>query len=229
MTLKLIPESVVHGKRLGRHVRHDPRSVTFGVAPMPRSAMRSVMWPGSNAEALNQADLGACTGFATAQCLNCDPWGRGLTNADARKIYSLATTKDPFEGQWPPTDTGSSGLAAMQAARELGYIASWQAAFSLDDVLAALQTRPGILGIAWFAGCDAPDSEGRIAPTGGVRGGHEILIAGCDLEAGDVWLRNSWGDWGVERFGQSGYFRLSFLEFHALLVLQGDAYFPGAP
>lgn len=225
--LQRLEEQVVIGKRLGRHVRIDERGQGFRVARVSDEPILSRIWLGSNQRALDQGSVGACTGFAAAQCLNCSPWGQKLTNQDALAIYALATTKDPWPGSYPDEDTGSSGLAAMQACRELGLIMSWSNAFSLDDVLVGLQTRPGILGISWFDGCDEPGlATGQITPTGSNRGGHEIAIVGCEVERGLVVLRNSWGTWGASINGQTGYFKLSYLEFQALLALTGDAIFP---
>jgi hypothetical protein len=226
-----IQERIVEGKRLGRHIRLDDRGQQFRVTRDAELPIRTVLWLGSNREALDQGPIGACTGFASAHALNCSPWGLQLTNKNALDIYALATTKDPWPGSYPDEDTGSSGLAAMQACRELGYIQSWSNAYSLDDVLVGLQTRPGILGISWFDGCDEPGAAtGQITPTGHVRGGHEIAIVGCEIERGLIVLRNSWGNgYGVQCHGQTGYFRLSYLEFTVLLTLMGDAIFPDVP
>ena len=31
--VRTIPETIVEGKRLGRHVRHDPRSLAYRIVP----------------------------------------------------------------------------------------------------------------------------------------------------------------------------------------------------
>lgn len=230
IALTRLEEVIVPGKRLGRHIRIDPRSESYRVARVSPSAIEERLWLGSNARALNQFDVGACTGFASAHSLNCLPFGLRLTNADALEIYRIATTKDPWPGSWPEEDTGSSGLAAMQACRELGYIKSWSSAYTLDDVLSGLQTRPGIMGCTWFAGCDDPNATGEISPTGSVRGGHETAVVGCEPRNGMIVLRNSWGDdYGVEIAEQTGYFRLTYAEFSALMLLTGDVLFPDVP
>jgi hypothetical protein len=222
-----IPERIVEGRRLGRHVRHDPRSAAYRVTRRADTELKSVVLLASNDHALDQLDLGACTGFSSAQALNCEPFGLHLTAKEAREIYSLATTKDDWEGSWPPIDTGSSGLAAMKACRELGYIKSWSSAYTLTDVLHGLQSGPGIFGCSWFDGCEDLDPNGCVAPLGEIRGGHEIAIVGCDFVAGRVLLRNSWGDgFGMKVHDQTGYFWLSFQHFETLLALTGDAYFP---
>jgi hypothetical protein len=232
IALQRIEEVVVPGKRLGRHIRIDTRSESYCVTKIHPSEIKEKLWLGSNPRALNQFDVGACVGFASAHALNaCIGLGLRLDNSDALDIYALATTKDPWPGSYPEEDTGSSGLAAMQACRELGYIKSWSNAYTLDDVLSGLQTRPGILGSTWFAGCDDPSvGFGVISPTGSVRGGHETAVVGCEPDRGLIILRNSWGDdYGVAIAEQTGYFRLTYTEFSALMLLTGDVLFPDVP
>lgn len=229
IALQRMSEIIIPGKRLGRHVRIDTRGESYRVAPVSAAAIESRMWLGSNQQALNQGDIGACTGFAPAHALNCLPFGMRLSNSDALEIYRVATTKDPWSGSWPSEDTGSSGLAAMQACRELGYIKSWSNAYTIDEVLSGLQTRPGILGCTWFSGCDHPIASGEISPVGSVRGGHETAIVGCEPDHGMIVLRNSWEKYGVAISGQTGYFRLTYTEFSVLMLLTGDVIFPDVP
>lgn len=224
-----IPEVIVEGKRLGRHIRIDERSRAYRVtAP---ATLSSRLWLATNDDALDQGGYGACIGFGFAHALNTIPFGMQLQYADALDLYRISTTLDPFPGDFPSEDTGSSVLAGAQACRQLGYIRSWSNAYSLDDVLAGLQTRAGAFGCTWFSGCDDPEeSAGMISPTGAVRGGHCTAIVGCNIEEGLITLRNSWGpSWGVDCYTQSGYFSLTFLEFQALLAMTGDAIFPDLP
>jgi hypothetical protein len=204
-------------------------------------ALKSVVWPSTNQHALDQGSLGACTGFAVAQCASTEAFGNRLLESDAVAIYSRATQLDPFEGSYPPFDTGSTGWAAMTAAVERGLFSGFSVAENLFAVLLALQTRPGVTGADWFQGGDTPSVPlGIIAPTGPIEGGHEYMLAGCeierradqtiDIEHSYVVHRNSWGDgYGVSIEGATGYFRMSFPQYMALLVSGADAHFPDLP
>lgn len=209
---------------LGRHVEHDPRSRAFPATSLVSPAVRSVRWP-HYGPVLDQGGLGACTGFALAQCLNTGPLhdrSRHLDAANAEELYSLATTLDGIAGHWPPTDTGSSGLAVAKAAVAKGYIRSYRHAFGLDHLLGALQFGPVIVGTDWREGMDTPDHDGTVHATGAVRGGHEWLALGVDLEHCYVIGLNSWGpSWGM-----GGAFRVQLADMRSLLAHDGDVTVP---
>ena len=119
--------------RLGRHVEHDPRSWSFSAGT---SAVKTVTHQ-RHGKAFDQGDLGSCTGNAMAGLLMTDPFwvqGRTLTEADAVKLYKVATTLDSIPGKYPPTDTGSSGLGVMKAAVKAGYIAGYAHTFALNQL-----------------------------------------------------------------------------------------------
>lgn len=225
---KRIREHPVAGKPLGRHVNHDPRSRNFA-APARAAAAVSQRWYRQTA-ILNQGDLGSCTGNAADGVLGTDPffptvqqakpdWDFG--EAGALSIYSLATTLDPFKGQYPPTDTGSDGLSVAKACVQLGLISGYRHCLSLDAVVTALQLGPVITGVNWYDSFDSPDGTGLIGISSNaqVRGGHEIEIFGLDMDNHQLWMDQSWGpDWGV-----AGTFCWSFDTYDRLLHEQGDA------
>jgi hypothetical protein len=186
---------------LGRLVNHDPRSKMF-IYQGPNIAVRNITWE-RYSPIIDQGNLGCCTGAAMAGWLGCaphqtDPELAKLYNLDyAHKLYSRATQIDPFPGCWPPTDTGSSGLAVAKAAQEAGEISRYKWATSADGLVRALQTGPVIVGIPWYEGMFTPDRDGRVWPTGALAGGHEVLIRG--LRDRDLILSNSWGiGWGMK-------------------------------
>jgi hypothetical protein len=177
--------------------------------------------------ALDQGDIGACTGFSTVQCLNSAPFNMHLTDVEAKDLYHLATVNDNYDGTWPPDDTGSDGLSAMKSAQSLKYITSYSHCFNLDDVIHGLQSGPGIAGINWFEGFDSPNvSTGIINPDGLIRGGHEITIQGCDLEECLIWFRTSWGAFGKTVQDCDGMFCMTFDTAQTILFADGDATFP---
>lgn len=221
-----IPEQVVPGKRLGRHVEHDPRSRAYAFgAVMAPSSMRSVVhrrW----GHIFDQGDLGSCTGNAAAGAANCRPLHhlgtKTLKEADAVDLYSLATQLDGFDGEYPPEDTGSSGLAVAQALTQKGLIDGYQHAFGIAEALTALQIKPVITGIDWLEGFDTPSATGLVEIAGQVRGGHEFLVRGFEWHGtvldSVVGCDNSWG----ETYGHKGTFRMRVRDWSEMLDRSGD-------
>ena len=219
MKTRVIDEHVVVGKPLGRDVRHDPRSWNF---PAPKARKIVSVLHKRHGHPFNQGKkLGSCTGNAVAGLLMTEPFwreGRRLTERDAVRLYSRATHLDPYFGVWKPTDTGSSGLAAMKAAREHGYIESYGHAFGLDHALKTLVLTPVVTGVNWYEGFFDPDHQGRIQKKGRRKGGHEFLVVGIDVKEKTVRACNSWGP----HWGDGGYFTLSWDLWDLLLQQNGD-------
>ena len=227
---RLIPEHVVEGKRLGRHVEHDPRSRDYraeGAAAVADVEHQAHGLP------LDQGNVGSCTANALCGAQNCDPFyplryadGRlaPLAEADAIALYTRETTD---EGQpYPQYDPGGTGLAVCRAARELGWLQRYAWAFNLDEALRALVMRPAIIGCNWYDSMDTPDSSGlvTISPNASVRGGHEIVATSIETRYQLVGFWNSWGaGWG---FG--GRFFMSYATIERLLAEEGDFKVPGA-
>jgi hypothetical protein len=218
-------EDVVPGKRLGRIVRHDSRSLAY---PWQRSGvtLTTQLWA-RNVPILDQGNVGSCTGNAEAGALGTDPLYAtlpaghpALDEAEALRLYSAAETIDG-DGPYPPNDNGSSGLSVCQAAKNAGLISGYVHCLSLSDVLDALETGPVIIGANWYSSMDSPDSSGLVTISSGawVRGGHEYLCRGKDVAGKMVHLDNSWGtSWGL-----AGSFSYSWDTLTRLLAEQGDA------
>ena len=221
---KIIKEKSGVG-RLGRHVEHDPQSRAFSAGT---AAVKTVSYK-RHASAFDQGDLGSCTGNAMAGVLVTEPFWvptRTLTEADAVSLYEAATKLDNIPGKYPPTDTGSSGLAVMKAAVKAEYITGYAHTFSLDQLLGSLVLRPGILGINWYTSFDTPNADGEcpLTRSATVRGGHEVEMFGIDAKKERVWCYNSWGaTWGGRK---NGTFYFSWKTLKRLLAEQGDATFP---
>jgi hypothetical protein len=206
--------------RLGRHVNHDPRSLRYlvpsGGVPVSKEWAR-------RGPVLDQGDLGSCTGNASVGMLGSDPFyatlpGKTLDEALAVKVYSEATKIDPYPGAYPPDDTGSDGLSAAKACKQLGLISGYQHATSLAGMQSALQTGPVIVGVNWYEGFDHPTSSGLVRLSGSVRGGHEFEVVGVDMEKQLFHAINSWGTgWGLH-----GHFWFSFADMIRLLSEDGD-------
>jgi hypothetical protein len=198
---------------------------------------------------LDQAALGSCTGNAATGLLGTDTSNRtGATTvtisdqgAAASKgfftagehtldedfavaLYSLATRRDSIPGEYPPTDTGSSGIGVAKALKSLGLATSYTHAFSLQALQSALQSGPVLIGIPWLNSMFNPAADGRIPldQSSGVAGGHELELARYDAQAGEYWVANSWGT----SWGQSGWGYLAEADLSWLLSQQGDVTVP---
>jgi hypothetical protein len=169
---------------------------------------------------LNQGGTNACSGFAMVGLLMTKPFftrGRRLTHEDALSIYSRATHLDRFRGVHPPDDPGSSGLAVMKAAKEVGYINAYGHAFSLKHALEALVVAPVVTGVYWYNSFDKP-RHGTISKSGPRGGAHEFVVVGIDIPSKTVRACNSWGP----HWGDHGFFELSWDLWGQLLEMQGD-------
>jgi hypothetical protein len=220
--------------RLGRHVRHDPRSLAYRFPARSTGTLRSVRHE-RHIPVLDQGDLGSCTGNAaegacgTGVLFDAIPAGLparpSTTNADsdeeqARALYSAATQLDGYDGEWPPDDTGSDGLSVAKAAQRAGLISGYQHAMSLDAALAALADQPVICGISWYDSFDEPDDNGliRIAKRASVRGGHEFVLDELLVDERLIGATNSWG----LGYGKQGRMYIGWDDFGRLLDEQGD-------
>jgi hypothetical protein len=126
--------------RLGRQCVQDPASRGF-----PMGAADTHTW---HTHVIRIYDPLPNPNQKIGNCTTCDKamegnaagnrvTGRILAMADADQIYPIATQLDPWDGQWPPTDTGSSGLAASKAAQRLrlGGEYRWALAGGADAVV----------------------------------------------------------------------------------------------
>lgn len=218
----VIEEQVVEGRRLGRHVDHDPRSllyraVTSGAAAPTVSKVwvrRSVFDQGNTGSCTGQALTGVCA--TTPNRIRYKHYTEGL----AVKVYETATGIDDIPGQFPPDDTGSTGLAAAKAAISLGLATSYTWAFGVDELAAGIVAHgPFAVGTNWYETMDQPDASGVIRIGGQIRGGHEYEIVGWHADTRIFEAVNSWG----RGWGRNGRFLLPYDVMGRLLDEQGDA------
>lgn len=205
-------------RRLGRHQHFDEKSrahpIRTELEAVPQ-VPRSYTWRCK--DNLDQGDVGACVGFSIAHEIAARPVEADLL-VDfglAMEIYHMGQDRDP----WPGRDyEGTSVLAGIQAAVELGWYTGYKWAFGLRDVVMTIAYKgPVVLGIPWLGDMFDPDDKGVIHYSGGYAGGHAILanrsmcywppsirgvsrtFENLDRDASMVGLHNSWGrDWGTE-------------------------------
>ena len=221
-----LPELEVEGKRLGRHIRHDLRSALYYRHQRTAGGLVSVDHP-RNFSVLDQGDLGSCVGNGSTGQIGTSPDYDGLPPGHpaldedlAVKIYSAATKLDPYRGAYPPTDTGSDGLSGAKATQAMGLISGYTHCLDVDDMTDALQAKAVMVGVSWFDSFDNPAKDGTVSIAKGaqVRGGHEFLVYGVDVDGGYYHARNSWGpDWAV-----GGEFRFTIETMESLFSEGGD-------
>lgn len=226
--------------RTGRVVNHDPRSRNFAHRPVlmlrPRSVLHTL-----EADALDQGNLGACTGFAAAQWLNCSRTQSArrrfnetqmrvktyrLRNEHGVLLYRKATEEDELGWTYPPTDDGSSGLGVAKALKGFKAITRYEWTFTFEDFIAAATRQPVIVGTVWPDSMFDPDKLGVIrATTSFDVGGHEYLVRGVNYVREQVRIRNNWTkDWGID-----GDAYIPFADMRRLLAAQGDCLVPVIP
>lgn len=213
--------------RLGRQCVHDPRSRSFA-APRLGAARRNVSHRIYDPRPNPNQSHGNCTGCAEAMLGNARgnrQLGVVLGMDDADRVYSLATKLDPWEGQWPPVDTGSSGTAAAAAAKELGYADRYEWYFGLDHALDGLQQRPLSVGTWWYQGLFEPDPRTKLVRVTGPKvGGHQWVARAYDASASKLTI-------GQQRVGGRCWWGAGFRDwwitvddFAGLLADDGDAH-----
>ena len=113
-------------------------------------------------------------------------------------------------------------LAGVKATQKLGLFGEYRWAFSTYEALVGIgHNGPAVIGVPWFSGMFNPDSEGYIHPTGGVAGGHAVLVRGVNVKKERVTIRNSWGQgWGI-----NGDCYMSFEDLDKVLQMNGECVF----
>jgi hypothetical protein len=204
---------------LGRHQGLDGRSVPFMIdrnrPDVMRTRLRSVAWALPEFR-IDQGSLGSCTGNAATNALLCEPFRRSVeglipqdpdgAEAFAVELYSDATRSDGVRGVWPPTDTGSTGLAVCRVLDKRKAIDGYRWASSARGLAVMIQAGPVLLGMPWLFSFFEPTADGQIDSgnwqDADIAGGHEVCVYGIQMDDGnpeyaDLFVVNSWGpDWG---------------------------------
>lgn len=239
---------------LGRRRRHEPanrRHQTPHRYPSRQISVRHTL----AAEHRDQFYLGACVGGGGTNLLNTAiAWrsrvafnrkvrhgGTGRTyldNDDLLTNYSESTKRDPFDGEYPPDDTGSSALGLMAYWRELDVITGfdWVISGGMDPLIASIQHTPVLFGSYWFDDMMSTDPGGfkgaevtsRCEGAANLEdtGGHEYLGNAVLRREARWWFgfEQSWGE-DPPGFAPTFYMRDDLVE-HLIFGLAGDVAVP---
>jgi hypothetical protein len=221
---------------LDRIVYFDERSRSFPVtATIVEKKPRGYTWR-IDQEVLDQGEEGSCVGHGVAHELAARPAVvEGITHEFARELYWEAQKIDPWEGGAylgaVPFYEGTSVLAGMKIAKNLGHYSEYRWAFGLDDLIMAVGYKgPAVLGVNWYESMFRVDQGGYIHPAGMLLGGHCILCVGVSVTRREFLLANSWGPgWSAVVWGSSvyeGYCKVTFESMARLLEEDGEAVVP---
>lgn len=216
-------------RRLGRHVIQDSRSIAWDARAVASPRPLKTTIHEFLAEPWDQGNIGSCTANAMLGCLMSAPLHNGgwtFTEDDAVEFYREETRLDDSDipGEYEPDDTGSSGLWSAKVAKNREYIWQYRHAFHFSTVLHVLMDQPVSFGTSWYESMFEPDKDGFIKVDFESRmdGGHQICLAGLDVEREAVRVRNSWGT----GWGDKGYAWLSWDDLQDLLHDGGDITVP---
>lgn len=205
--------------------------------------LSNVIWPTHLNRRIDQTIVGRCTGYATSNVYNNEPFLGYQTTEVAEllgdDLYHWATVLDSFKGTWLPDDTGSDGKSVMIGATTKVKVDGhfvFTGFKTVTDFVAmqkSLQSGPCIIGTNWYSSMFRTTRCGQVEITSGatIEGGHEYAWVGIDFDEKVGWFANSWGnDFGVyDSNGVGGYFKLSFGTIVRLLNEDGEVECPTPP
>jgi hypothetical protein len=179
-------------------------------APVTPSTATSKVW--DDPIVLDQGDFGTCIGNGGAGFLASDPvMDPNVDENLARALYYESTVIDGSPD--PSYQNGSTIRSLAKALQNRGRVAAYAMATTIGDVDEWLLNHGSIpIGIDWTNDMFDPDKDGLLHVTGGVAGGHCVLLNGID-DAGMYVGTNSWGP----NWGDNGRFKIGRADLKTLL------------
>lgn len=212
--------------RLGRQCVHPEANRRFALPPargavLPQTSFTHRIynpWP------LLGQRYGYCTLVSEAVQLNAvgnRRRGRVLDRDWCEQWYPYATHVDPFDGEYPPTDTGSSGWAASMTARDAGEADRVEWLFGdATQTVETLRDRTVSVGTWWTDQMWNVDPVSGLIGRGGNRvGGHQWTLVGWNHRMKAVKGVCWWERWGIRG---TGYFHIALDHLHELVMDDGD-------
>lgn len=164
---------------------------------------------------LNQVD-GSCTGAATVGMISSPPFTSAphFNLPDSLAAYqggtcidngcSVCTCAGCKAAYCPAThanDNGSTGGSVSEWMVARGWLSGYHAADTTDELMAELSSgKSCVIGVDWRRSMWDPDpTTGEIRVDLGTpqEGGHEMQAVLNDVARQRVYIRNSWGAWGM--------------------------------
>lgn len=225
---------------MGRIQLHDPKSREHEF-PIRKATRKLDVRHTLSAKHVDQFYLGGCVGFSATNMLNTAMAVRSrkkynsslkvnftnhyLDNNDGIRNYSESTKRDPFSGEYPPSDDGSSAIGIMKFLVEIGIISGYDWTFTFDAFLAALQIQPVLIGTNWYDDMMTTDDKGIVNSTAlGDSGGHEYLGNAIKWSKKLIGCEQSWGQ-NPEGFKPTFYIPFDLAE-ELIINQQGDVAVP---
>lgn len=207
---------------LGRIYAPDDRDRGYLMArriatPAPVGAK---LWPTSTL--YDQGQTPMCTGYSASGALSSYFFAEQQVSLafNAAGLYAWANSHDGIPGahqgstvraafqglisqgdQVLASNTPSIAKAAFEKIGNFLWADVSQPDSDIETIITWILTvSPVVIGINWYNAMFTPDKDGYVTPTGGIAGGHAIMIRGVNATvAGQAVfvLRNSWGQWGV--------------------------------
>jgi hypothetical protein len=179
-------------------------------------------WHGNR---LNQGDTGTCVAHGCVHLVENSP-------------ILPAGTLNPFDlyreivllDEWSENDSeaagtennmqfGTSVRAGMKALQARGLVSEYLWAWDAETAARWVWTKgPIVIGINWYEGFDEPDSDYLVEATGGIRGGHCVVMDGVNMTTRTLRFLNSWGP----QYANKGVARMSFDTFQRVLEEDGE-------
>lgn len=213
---------------LGRRFAPDQRDWSYparSALPVTEPALPYKYW--SHRTKLDQGNTGTCVAHGCTHLVEnspiCPP---GTVNPFDlyREIVLLDEwSENDYEasGSEDNMQFGTSVRAGMKALQARGLISEYRWAWNADTVARWIWTSgPVVIGVSWFNGMFYPDLKTHIIEaTGGVAGGHCVILDGVNMKTRMVRCLNSWGP----SYGNNGAARMTFETLEKLLADDGEA------